>query len=167
MIRKASVADLKMILEIHNSQSDYNSSDGFMLSSKDEESLSRELHNDNNIFYLIEDQAYVKLTKFHDARILNDELSLSIDKEELLKCTYLNHVCVKRGEEGKGLASKIYSFLEKNGYKKLYCFIMDTPHRNTASIEFHRKKGFLEKGSFKSEDFGGFKPYQSKLFVKK
>ncbi len=52
---------------------------------------------------------------------------------------------------GKGLGSKILSFLETEGKKQgISCILANISSLNEGSIRFHKKHGFVECGRFRN-----------------
>ena len=80
---------------------------------------------------------------------------------------YIDKVLVHPDAKRKGYAGKLYHklFRDLSGYT--FCaYIVHSPLKNDASIQFHLKNGFVQKGSLKIKEFDGIKNIESFIYFK-
>jgi L-amino acid N-acyltransferase YncA len=169
--------DFEIIADINNSYYDPEKNKAFMITQMTEDIIQERIQKSYK---------YYVLRKFGNDEILGFiELSPSVGEEILQQVSwrndkfrkqilenhenllYVEKIAVDKTYKKQGVGEALYKNLfAKYSNCSFYAFVMDQPHTNEISMNFHEKLGFEEAGVLKLEEFKNFNNYQSKLYYK-
>ncbi len=175
---KATEMDFITISEINNSYLDPEKNRAFMISEMSEEIIESRLEN-NFRYYVLrkfgndEILGFVELSNSVGEDILNhvswenDKYKKQILDNNFDNLLYIEKIAVDKTYKKQGIGEALYKnlFAKYSDYS-FYAFVMDHPHKNEISMNFHKKLGFVEAGTLELEEYKVFDNYRSKIFYK-
>lgn len=172
VFRKAVQGDSAILAEIYHSHIDGSEETGFLVGIRTPAYFKSKIHQ--GVIYVAESNEYIEgfielgeSFPDHSDTGLHIHDGQGIDLSLLRRSTYIDTLAVAPRSLRSGVASFLYSELEKvENITMLTAFILTKPEENKASLEFHRNSGFKEAAIFDMGNHYALGGYQSRLFFK-
>ncbi len=153
--RKAQKEDLDTVFKLGQSVTfdpERSSNDGFLLIPPKLSELE-EWVNTLKYFYIAEEnEAIGYLTGFERSHMTAYATFLrKMDNFGINNFLYIDNLVIDKMHRGKGIGSAFYNFIfdraKQDGFSHIISTIALTPRRNTRSLIFHKKHGFIDVDS--------------------
>ena len=177
MIVEATLEDISSILEINQQYLNSTNEDGFLVVPYYKSDIEHSIMSSESTIFLEKDSSdmifgYAKVSSHFKKDVLKGMTWIREDSKQVVSTIlendfiYIGQVAVRLNARRQGVASRIYAHIESYN-KPIIVFVAWVPHRNMASLYFHKSRGYQEVGKLTRPVFGRFQDYQSLCYVRR
>lgn len=172
---EATENDADKIAEINNDHYNRNSEQGFMISKLCRTDVMKRIASKDYRYFVAKSSSddivgFVEVGYKIDDNILSNLLWTDERYKYLVenkKYSYIEKIAVRQGFHKKGIGEFLYKSLFSELPSTVFtAFVVNKPYQNIASTKFHQKMGFHGVAVYRTEQFMGFKDYESVFYIK-